>query len=67
MSRNSVILMWASGKSLPIILDLINSWGYRFINFLLVWVKLTKDGLLRMGLGFWTRNNSEFLILAIKG
>ena len=67
MSRNSVLLVWSSAKLLPAILELIGLWGFQFINFLLVWVKLTQDGVTRMGLGYWTRNNSEFLILATKG
>ena len=67
MNRNSVLLIWSSPKLLPSILELIGLWGFQYVNFLLVWVKLTQEGVDQMGLGYWTRNNAEFLILATRG
>ena len=67
MKRDSVLLFWVSGKSLLKALELLVKWDYEFVNFLLVWVKLTKASKLKLGLGFWTRNNVELLILAKRG
>ena len=64
MQKNSIILIWCSGKSIPDVLSLLNKWEYTFVNILLVWVKLGKNSIPKTGLGYWTRNNCEFLLFA---
>ena len=67
MKKDSVVLVWASGKTISDILFLLNSWGYEYVNILLTWVKTDSKGNCKLGLGYWTRNNSEFLLMARKG
>ena len=67
MNENSILLFWCSGKSLPIMLQLIKYWGYVYVNVLVAWVKTNKDGNPKKGLGFWTRGALEMVIMAKKG
>ena len=65
MNKNNHILLWVSGKTLKDYLSLLECWKYEYMGFLLVWVKINKsNGLPKAGLGYWSRNNCEFLILA---
>ena len=43
-SEGSIILLWAIDTVLFKALWLLNAWGYRFINIVVVWRKLNKDG-----------------------
>ena len=67
MCKDSIMLLWCSGKSMPLVLELLTSWNYSFVNILLVWVKLAKTATPKLGLGYWTRNNCELLLIAKKG
>ena len=67
MSVDSFILLWCSGKSLPFILYLILRWGYVYVNVVIAWVKTYNNGEPRLGLGYWTRNNLEMVVMAKRG
>ena len=61
MARDSAILILCSGFTIPEVLYLVGVWGYKYKNILLVWFKE------KLGLGFWTRANVEFIVFATKG
>ena len=67
MKQDSIILAWASGKTMPQILQLIQGWEYTFLTVLLVWVKTDSSARPKLGLGYWTRSNCEFLLMAKRG
>ena len=67
MSNNSILLLWASRRIVPETLYLIAVYGYTYVDILLVWVKLTAGGDPKLGLGWWTRSNVEFILIAWKG
>ena len=46
---------------------LMSSWGFKYLNILSIWKKVTKHGEPRLGLGYYTRNSYEFLLIGIKG
>ena len=49
-------------------LDVIDAWGFTYKTVAFNWVKQNKNGAgLFMGLGNWTRSNSEICLLAVKG
>lgn len=49
-------------------LDVIEAWGFTYKTVAFNWVKQNKNGAgLFMGLGNWTRSNSEICLLAVKG
>lgn len=49
-------------------LEVIEAWGFTYKTVAFNWVKQNKSGVgLFMGLGNWTRSNSEICLLAVKG
>jgi N6-adenosine-specific RNA methylase IME4/ParB-like chromosome segregation protein Spo0J len=69
------LFLWGVWPELPGALEVIKAWGFQFKTVAFVWVKSTKtaeiiklngDGL-HLGMGYWTRANTEFCLLATKG
>lgn len=49
-------------------LDVIEAWGFSYKTVAFNWVKQNRNGTgIFMGLGNWTRSNSEICLLATKG
>lgn len=67
------LFMWFVWPTLPEALRLIESWGFTYKTCGFCWMKadpyrlfaLEED--VRMGLGYWTRSNSEACLLATRG
>jgi N6-adenosine-specific RNA methylase IME4 len=65
---NSVLLMWAINPMLPHALRLIDAWGFQFKTVAFTWAKRSPtDKSWHMGLGYWTRQNTEQCLLAVRG
>jgi N6-adenosine-specific RNA methylase IME4 len=47
--------------------DLIRAWGFRYVTKGFCWVKCHPSGALVLGLGHYTRANSEDCLLAVRG
>jgi N6-adenosine-specific RNA methylase IME4/ParB-like chromosome segregation protein Spo0J len=68
------LFLWGVWPELPGALDVIRAWGFEYKTVAFVWVKMTNgegvepDGKgLHWGMGYWTRANTEFCLLATKG
>lgn len=67
------LFVWIVWPTMPEALDLIKSWGFTYKTCAFAWVKADQYRLfalqedLRMGLGYWTRANSEVCLLATRG
>lgn len=62
------LFMWATFPMLKEALEVIEAWGFTYKTIAFNWVKQNKSGEgLFMGLGNWTRSNSEICLLAVKG
>ncbi|WP_287827091.1 MT-A70 family methyltransferase [Oscillibacter sp.] len=62
------LFMWATFPMLKEALEVIEAWGFTYKTVAFNWVKQNKSGEgLFMGLGNWTRSNSEICLLAVKG
>jgi N6-adenosine-specific RNA methylase IME4 len=59
-AEDALLLLWAVNCLLPEALQVIDAWGFRYKTNL-VWVKPS------IGLGNWTRNRHELLLLATRG
>ena len=59
---DAVLFLWSSGPVLERSLRLLAAWGFGYRTIGFVWVK--KPGL---GLGYWTRAQSELVLLAVRG
>jgi len=69
------LFLWGVWPELPGALEVIKAWGFKYKTTAFVWVKNTPKaelikldgGGLRWGMGYWTRANTEFCLLATKG
>jgi len=70
---NCCLFMWVVWPTIPEAFDLIDAWGFKYKTCAFAWLKadpyrlwaLEED--VRMGLGYWTRSNSEVCLLATRG
>ena len=66
--KNAVLFLWATYPKLAEALELIASWGFIYKTIAFQWVKTYKSGFGEfLGLGRWTRGNTEPCLLATKG
>jgi len=63
----AVLALWATWPTLPQALATIDAWGFTYKTCLSAWVKITRAGTAAMGTGYWTRANTEPLLLATRG
>ena len=62
------LFLWVTSPNLLEGLDLIAHWGFQYKTIVFVWTKLNTNNMgFAQGLGYWTRANAEFCILATKG
>jgi N6-adenosine-specific RNA methylase IME4 len=64
---DSVLLMWTTSPHLDQAIRMIGGWGFTYKTVGFVWVKLNQDGTPFKGLGYWTRANAEYCLLATRG
>ena len=63
-----VLFMWVTMPKLNECFDVIKAWGFEYKTCAFTWVKKNKKSdTLFMGMGRWTRANSELCLLATKG
>lgn len=73
-AENCVLFLWATWPKLPFALKLLGTWGFRYKTSAFDWMKadlrqpdLFKDQEGQMGNGYWTRSNTEPVLLATRG
>jgi N6-adenosine-specific RNA methylase IME4 len=63
-----VLFLWATNPLLPEAFRVIAGWGFTYKTVAFQWVKLNrKAGTPFLGLGRWTRGNTEPCLLAVRG
>jgi N6-adenosine-specific RNA methylase IME4 len=68
-----VLLLWATNPMLPHALSVIETWGFTYKTVGFHWAKTTAKTdaswapSFHMGLGYWTRANSEMCLLGVRG
>jgi N6-adenosine-specific RNA methylase IME4 len=63
-----ILFMWATFPMIQEALDTIKSWKFKYKTAGFVWIKKNKKSNTNfMGMGNWTRANSEVCLIAIKG
>ena len=68
MRKNSALLLWATMPNLPLALETMNAWGYRYKTCFATWVKTNKAGNKPFfGVGYYTRSNAELCLLGVRG
>lgn len=61
------LLMWATMPLLPDALRLMAAWGFTYKTTAFTWVKLNRDGSPFLGMGHYTRANTELCLLGTRG
>ena len=67
-AKNSVLFLWVTAPCLIEGIELVSAWGFTYKTVAFTWVKQNKksDGIFK-GMGYYTRANAEFCLLATKG
>ncbi len=67
--KDSILFMWATSPKLELAFKVIKAWGFTYKTMGFVWVKKNKKNINTnfWGMGFYTRQNAEFLLIATKG
>jgi N6-adenosine-specific RNA methylase IME4 len=64
----SVLFMWATSPKLPLAFEVMKAWGFDFKTVAFVWVKKNRRSPDNFtGMGFYTRQNAEFVLLGTRG
>lgn len=64
---NCILFIWGTWPKLPDCLEVISGWGFTYKTLGFNWYKENKDSSLFFGMGYWTRSNTEYCLLATKG
>jgi len=59
------LFLWTVGPFIPLASELITAWGFDYITAM-TWQKLTKNGKLAYGAGYWFRGSSEYVLVGKK-
>ena len=65
---NSMLFLWVTAPCLIEGIELITAWGFTYKTVAFTWVKQNKknDGIFT-GMGYYTRSNAEYCLLATRG
>lgn len=66
-AQDCALFLWATPPALPEALELVGAWGFLYTTFGFTWIKTTKTGKPRMGMGWHTRACAEVCLLAKRG
>ena len=67
-NRDSVLLLWVTAPCLIEGFELIEKWGFTYKTVAFTWIKqCRKSDKIFTGMGYYTRSNAEFCLLATKG
>jgi N6-adenosine-specific RNA methylase IME4 len=70
---DAVLLLWAINSMLPQGLKVMEAWGFTYKTVAFTWAKTTPSSeaswapVYHMGLGYWTRQNTEQCLLGTRG
>ena len=66
--KDCTLFMWITFPCMQEAFQVLDAWGFSYKTVAFVWVKQNRvSDSLFMGMGYWTRANSEICILATKG
>lgn len=67
--ENCYLFIWATSPFMKEAIEVIESWGFKFITIPFVWVKMRNDMSeeRKDGIGNYTLNNAEYVLLGRKG
>jgi N6-adenosine-specific RNA methylase IME4 len=66
-AKDCALFMWVVDSHLPDAIELARAWGFAFKTAAFVWVKSREGGYAKIGMGYWTRKQTEQCWLFTKG
>jgi N6-adenosine-specific RNA methylase IME4 len=66
LNNHAVVLLWTTGAMLAQAFAVMQAWGITYKTNLM-WRKVTRNGKVRMGCGFWARTMHEPILLGTVG
>ena len=59
------LFMWCTGPKMDWGIEVLKSWGFKYVTIPFVWVKMKKDmsDIRKDGIGCYTNNNAEYVLL----
>jgi N6-adenosine-specific RNA methylase IME4 len=68
-AEDCCLFLWGTRPMLPEALEVIAAWGFTYKTEAFTWIKVNREKPRkpRMGLGYWTRANTEPCLLATRG
>lgn len=64
---DAALFLWVPDTLIPTALNVITSWGFKYITIAFVWEKVSTKGKTIHNLGAWTMKNYEMCLLATRG
>ena len=65
---NCLLFLWVTFPRLQEGLEVINAWGFRYYGLFKNWIKINKKSdSLFWGMGYYSRQNPEILLIGLKG
>lgn len=61
------LFMWTIGSHLEEAMDLGKAWGFKYKTCVFVWVKSRPGGYPHVGMGYWSRAQTEIALLFTRG
>jgi N6-adenosine-specific RNA methylase IME4 len=66
-AKDCALFMWVVDSHLPDALALADAWGFKFKTCAFVWLKSREGGYPKIGMGYWTRKQTEQCWLFTRG
>ncbi len=66
-AEDCALFMWVVGFELNGALEVMKAWGFEYKTIAFNWIKTNQDTSIFMGLGHWTRQNSEICLMGKRG
>ena len=64
---NSILFLWTTTPFIKKALRVMEEWGFEYCTIVFVWVKTYDDGKIITGMGRYTRNSIEMVLLGKRG
>ena len=65
--NNCALILWVTFPRLKDGLEVMESWGFRYVTVAFNWFKTNCDGSPFFGIGYYSKSNTEIALLGIKG
>jgi N6-adenosine-specific RNA methylase IME4 len=66
-AKDCALFMWVVDSHIAESIELGRAWGFEFKTRAFTWRKLTSTGIAKIGMGYWTRKQTELCFLFTRG